>query len=61
MENQTLPTVCGQTPYLNPDPFNLIERDLIGGAVVQLCRPRALMRGDRLRVLDANRHSADKR
>jgi hypothetical protein len=30
----------------------LIERDFVGRAVVELCRPRALMRGDRLRVLE---------
>jgi hypothetical protein len=38
--------------WLNSDPFNFIERNFIGGAVIELCGPRTLMRGDRLRVLE---------
>ena len=37
---------------LNPDPLDLIERDFIRRAVVELRRARAFMRGDGLRALD---------
>ena len=37
---------------LNPDAFNLVESDLIVGAIIELCRPGAFVRGDRLRVFD---------
>jgi hypothetical protein len=37
---------------LNSDPLNFIEGNFIGRAVIELRCPRALMRGDRLRVLE---------
>ena len=37
---------------LNRDPLNLIERDLIAGAIVELGGARAFVRGHGLRVLE---------
>jgi hypothetical protein len=36
----------------NRDPLNLIERDLVTGPIVQLCRARAFLRGHGLGVFD---------
>jgi hypothetical protein len=37
---------------LNHDPLDFIERDFVSGPIVELCRARAFMRRDRLRVFD---------
>ena len=36
------------------NPLHLIQRDLIPSPIIQLGRPRAFMRGDRLRVFDCS-------
>jgi hypothetical protein len=40
------------TALLYSDPLNFIEGKFIGRAVIEFCGPGALMRGDRLRVLE---------
>src|SRR5260370_32321525 len=38
---------------LNPDPFDLVKRDFVAGAVVELGRARGLVRGHDLGILGA--------
>jgi hypothetical protein len=38
---------------LNPDPFDLVKRDFVAGAVVELGRARGLVRGHGLGILGA--------
>jgi hypothetical protein len=48
-----LQTLDGRWCYpLNCNPFDLIERDLIASAIVELRRARAFVRGHGLRVLE---------
>ena len=38
--------------WLDRNPLDLVERDLVTGAVVELCRPRAFMRRHGLGILE---------
>ena len=51
LRTETLISVARNSP-LDPYPLNLVERDLVLGAVVQLGRARRFVRRDLLRVLD---------